>query len=116
MRRTLLVVLVLFLTAMIAMAADATGAWKGSMDTPNGPMEIKMNLKAEGPALTGTVTVMEQDSKIENGKIDGDKVSFEVNPPQFSKVTYAGTLSGDELKLTIKFMETESPLVLKRVK
>jgi len=116
MRRVLLVLFVLVLTAVAALAADVTGAWKGSMDSPNGPMEIQMNLKADGSALTGTVTVMGNDSQIEKGKIDGDKVSFEVNPPQFTTVAYSGTVSGDEMKLTVKVMDNESPLVLKRVK
>ena len=116
MRRTLLVLLVLLLTAGAALAVDVAGTWKGPMDTPNGPLEISLTLKMDGNALTGAVTVMDTETKIEKAKLEGDKISFEVNPPQFTTVAYSGTVSGDEMKLKVKVMDNESPLVLKRVK
>jgi len=116
MRRTSLVLLVLLLSAVVALAVDVTGTWKGSMDTPNGAMEISLNLQLAGNTLTGAVKVMDNETKIEKAKLEGDKISFEVNPPQFSTVAYSGTVSGDEMKLNVKVMDNESPLVLKRVK
>ena len=117
MRHTLLVLLVLLLTAGAALAVDVAGTWKGPMDIPNGPsMEVSLTLKMDGSALTGAVTVMDTETKIEKATLDGDKISFEVNPPQFTTVAYSGTVSGDEMKLKVKIMDNESPLVLKRVK
>ena len=40
--------------------------------------------------------------KIEEGKIDGDKVSFAVNM-EFGKLTYSGTFTDDTLKLKMSF-------------
>jgi hypothetical protein len=116
MRRTLLVLFVLLLTAVAALAVDVTGTWKGSMDTPNGALEVSLNLKADGNALTGAVTVMGSETKIEKGKLDGDKISFEVNPENFGTVAYAGTVNGDSMNLKVKVMDNEMPLVLKRAK
>ena len=112
MRRT---VILLMLTALAAFAADVNGVWKGSMETPMGAVEISANLKADGNALNGTLNFMGNDTKIEKGKIDGDKVSFELNM-EFGTMAYAGTVSGDELKLTITVMDNQSTVVLKRAK
>jgi hypothetical protein len=115
MRKTLSVLVVLLLIAVAALAADVNGTWKGSMQGPNGASDVTLKLKAEGTTLSGTINAMGTDYKIENGKIDGDKISFETNP-DFGKIIHTGTVNGDEMKLTVKVMDQEMPLVLKRVK
>lgn len=112
MRRT---VILLMLTALAAFAADVNGTWKGTMETPGGPMDISASLKADGNVLNGTMNFMGNDVKIEKGKIDGNKVSFEINL-EFGPMAYAGTVSGDEMKLSISVMGNETPVVLKRAK
>jgi hypothetical protein len=112
MRRLLLVLIVV---ALAAFAADVAGSWKGTLETPMGAMELALNAKVEGATLTGTMNFMNNDLKIEKGKIDGDKISFEVNP-EFGTMTYSGTVSGDEMKLTLSVMGNDVPLVLKRAK
>jgi hypothetical protein len=110
MRRT-----VILLTALAAFAADVNGTWKGTMETPGGAMDISASLKADGNVLNGTMNFMGNDVKIEKGKIDGDKVSFEINM-EFGPMAYAGTVSGDEMKLSISVMGNETFVVLKRAK
>jgi hypothetical protein len=109
------IVILLLLAAISAFGADVTGAWKGSMETPGGAMEIAANLKAEGSSVTGTVNAMGTDEKIQKGKLDGEKISFEI-VSEMGTVVYAGTLAGDEMKLVISVMDQQMPLVLKRVK
>jgi hypothetical protein len=116
MRRILPVLFLLFLTAVAALAVDVAGTWKGNMDTPNGALEATLTLKTDGNALSGSMTVMDNATKIENAVLNGDKISFEVNPEGIGKITYSGTVSGDEMKLTVKVMDNDMPLVLKRVK
>ena len=109
-------VFVLFLMAVMALvAADVSGAWKGTLETPMGAMELTANLKVDGGAVTGTINFMDNPLKIENGKLDGDKISFTVNP-EFGTMTYKGTVSGDEMKLTLTVMDNDVPLTLKRAK
>ncbi len=66
--------------------------------------EMKLELKAEGSKLTGTYENSQTPGAVElkDGKIEGDKVSFnyvrQVNG-QDMKVSWTGTLSGDEMKL-----------------
>jgi hypothetical protein len=112
MRRLLLLLIVV---ALAAFAADVAGSWKGTLDTPMGAMELALNAKVDGATLTGTMNFMNNDLKIEKGKIEGDKISFEINP-EFGTMAYAGTVSGDEMKLTLSVMGNEVPLVLKRAK
>jgi hypothetical protein len=112
----------IFLLAVLALAvfaADITGTWKGTIDTPGGSFDNTFILKADGATLTGTLQGGPGgDQKIEEGKIDGDKVSFAVNM-EFGKLSYAGTVSGDDLKLKVTFGGGDMPpmdLNCKRVK
>jgi len=98
-----------------ALAADVTGKWVAEVQGRNGnTQQMTFTLKAEGSALTGTVMGgmggrrggggggAPQAAEISNGKVDGDKVSFEVkrefNGNEFV-TKYEGTLSGDTLNL-----------------
>jgi len=81
-------------------AADLAGTWKGSMETQNGSVEMTIALKP-GPALAGTVKSDQfAEAPIENAKIDGDKISFEINI-SYGKLVFEGAVSGDEMKLTV---------------
>jgi hypothetical protein len=102
----LLVLMAVF--AMTASAADISGTWKASVETPNGNFETTFTFKVDGSKLTGKVSSQMGESDIADGKIDGDSVSFSVNR-NFNgndfKITYKGKVngSGNEIKLTIEF-------------
>jgi hypothetical protein len=115
--------LALALFAAAAMAADIDGAWTSSMQGPNGQsIEIKMNFKAEGGKLSGTIASPMGDTAITDGKVDGSTVSFKIKRERNGNsmvMTYKGTLEGDELKLTSSMEGSGRPpreLVAKRVK
>jgi hypothetical protein len=110
--------LLLTLSAGTALAAtDATGSWTGSVQTPNGDMQITFNLKQDGAKLTGTVqTPMGDAMEIANGKVDGDKVYWETT---FNGATmkHEGTVNGDEMKISVKSSDENFPpmeMALKR--
>jgi hypothetical protein len=98
-------VLSLAVFAVAAFAADIDGTWKAETKTPDGQARTStFVLKADGNKLTGTVQGMRGDpGPIENGKIDGNKFSFNVvrktQNGEF-KMAYKGTVSGAELKLS----------------
>jgi hypothetical protein len=113
MKSSCLAALVL-MSALMVYAADATGTWKGTAETPMGPMETTIVLQAEGTTLNGSVKTEMFESKIEKGVINGDKVSFVINM-DFGTLTYEGTVAGDELKLNVTGPDgTPSPLNCKR--
>src|ERR1039457_6701421 len=43
--------------SLAALATDASGTWKASVETPNGTMENTFTLKVEGDKLTGTIAM-----------------------------------------------------------
>ena len=98
--RTLILLAVLACTAL---AADVAGTWKGTAETPNGTIERTFVFKVDGNQLTGTTSSqMFGESKIEDGKIDGDNLSFTVRvkvEDNEIKVNYTGKVSGNEMKL-----------------
>ncbi|MDP8982358.1 MAG: hypothetical protein M3O35_17405 [Acidobacteriota bacterium] len=87
--------------AISAFAADVTGKWTAEVKGRNGQSrEITMNLKADGAALTGTVSAMGGDTEIKDGKVDGDTITFTV-VREFNgntvKINYTGKVDGDTI-------------------
>ncbi|MBS1872974.1 MAG: hypothetical protein JSU00_07150 [Acidobacteria bacterium] len=113
MRPTL--VLLMFLMAVSAFAADVTGKWKASMQGPDGEMQLTFNLKAEGAKLTGSVESPMGTMAISEGKVDGDNVTFTVATDQFT-VVHKATVSGDEMKMKAEIGDQTMELTAKRVK
>jgi hypothetical protein len=109
----------LLLASVPAFSADIDGKWSGSVDTPNGPIDVHYTFKAEGTKLTGSTTNAMDNSEIplKNGKIDGDKVAFSLDidfgagPTTFN---YTGVLSGKDLKLHSEFMGMPIDFTLKK--
>ena len=92
--------------AFSASAADVSGNWKGTADTPNGPVERTFVFKVDGHKLTGeTTSSMFGKLTIEDGKVDGDDISFSVTVSiggNEGKVNYKGKVEGDTIKFQIE--------------
>jgi hypothetical protein len=116
-KKLLFVTTILFVVAFLAFGADVSGKWTYQQPGFQGgdPIPVTITLKADGATLTGSVPPMmggrggggggqAQPSEITNGKVDGDKVYFEVKRQGRNGETvtkYEGTFSGDEMKLKI---------------
>jgi hypothetical protein len=117
-KKLLFVTTILLILAIGAFAADVTGKWTYEQAGRNGgpARQVTITLKQDGSTLTGTVPGMGRGgdnppppSEIKNGKVDGDKVSFEVVRTMGDNTIttkYTGTVSGSEMKL---HMSTETP-------
>jgi hypothetical protein len=82
MKRKIFTTVALICCFMVALAvvADLTGKWSGTIKTPDGSeLPVTYNFKADGAKLTGTVESPQGTVPVDNGKIDGDKFSFSVN-------------------------------------
>src|SRR5580700_9550876 len=92
--------------AFTASAADISGNWKGTAETPNGTVERTFVFKVDGHKLTGESTSsMFGKSVIEDGKVDGDDVSFSLTvniQGTEGKVNYNGKVEGDTIKFKIE--------------
>jgi len=107
-RRLALVVMLCVVAFAPLRAADVDGKWSGSIDTPMGAIPIEFNFKADGATLTGSMGGPDGGQiPIKNGKIDGNKISFNVSV-DFGGMTldfvYTGSLSGDTLQMSSDFM------------
>jgi len=91
------------MSALAALAADITGNWKATAEGPNGAMERTFTFKQEGTKLTGeTVSSVVGKSVINDGKVEGDTVTFSINAEfggNAMTIKYTGKISGNEIKL-----------------
>jgi hypothetical protein len=126
--RSISLALIAVLAALPVMAADnIDGKWNANVDSPQGPMVITMEFKAEGEKLAGALSVpsMGMDSlPISEGVVKGPDVKFKLSLDLGGTqlvIDYVGKVAGDQLDLVSK-MDTgpggvvESKVVATRVK
>jgi hypothetical protein len=93
------------LSTVMALAADITGTWKGEAN-PNGRGgPPTFTFKQDGAMLTGKTSMRGNEIEISNGKVDGEKLWFEVSfEGQNGKMTmkYSGTVEGSTMKLSVE--------------
>jgi hypothetical protein len=99
LRAILFALLCSVVAAVPAAAADIAGVWKGTMETPIGPTETTITIEP-GAALAGKVQLATYEARIEQGKIDGDAISFQI-AIEPGTIAYAGTVKGDEMTLEV---------------
>jgi opacity protein-like surface antigen len=107
--------------AVGAHAADISGKWSASFDTQVGKQSYTYEFTVKGTQLTGKAKSENGESEIQDGKVNGDTVTF-VENLKFQgmdlRIEYTGkVVSSDEIKFTRKVadMFTEE-LVAKRTK
>jgi hypothetical protein len=83
-----------------ALAADVSGKWTGTFTSGDGGNGgVLAVFKQAGTSVTGTAGPEEQQWPIQNGRMEGDKVTFEVKSADDGTVYKCQlTLAGDTLK------------------
>ena len=114
-RLLLWVAAVTVLLAVAAVAADVSGKWKAEFTSPDGEHRVNtFSFKVDSGKLTGTVTGTQDETPIQNGKVNGDEVSFSAERP-FGSFTYRGKVIGDEIKFKVEFNGQSFEMTAKRV-
>ena len=99
----------------LASAADVSGKWKAEFTTPDGTQRVNtFTFKIEAGKLTGTVAGTQDDTPIQNGKINGDEISFTAERP-FGTFTYSGKATDNEIKFKVTFNDQTFEMIAKRV-
>jgi len=84
------------------MAVD--GKWEIVINSPLGAQKAQLDLKAEGGALTGSQQAAQGSGPLENGKIDGNAISWsaKITSPMPMTLDFTGTVDGDKLSGSVK--------------
>ena len=97
-------ILMLFLAAT-ALAQGVAGKWTVDIDTQVGIQNYTYEFKVDGEKLSGSAKSQMSGSAITEGTVKGNTISF-VETLTFQdmtlRVTYTGTISGDEIKFNRK--------------
>lgn len=90
-------VLLLSTAASAARApADAVGTWKWSLPSVDGrPVEVILTIENQAGALRGTYTETGQGSVPVEVSLNGDTLSFTVEPSAIGEAKYIGRLEDD---------------------
>jgi len=78
---------------------SADGTWNITMNTPMGPQTATLTLKSNGDSLEGTVSGPQGSLDIEEGKVDGDTLTWAINmtQPMAMRLDAKATVDGDKL-------------------
>ena len=111
--KTSITVLLFLVLSITSNAQQLNGSWKGKMSGPNGDIELVFTFTVNADTLSGDVTSEMGSLPIENGKVNGNELSFDVNV-NGQVISHTGVLDSDIVKLSFPWME--EPMVLSRVK
>ena len=98
----------LLLSALTLSAAEITGKWSGSFDITNSDGETKadtayMSLKQNGGEVTGTAGPnADKQWTIQKGKLDGQKLTFEVLMEDGGTLVFDLTFDGSSIEGNVK--------------
>jgi hypothetical protein len=103
MKRMAAMVCVLAVASMVRAEdkPNPTGSWKYTAEVNGQSIEVTIKLKLEGDKLMGTVSALDLESKIEDGKYQDGEVSFKVNREMNGNkltIKYKGKIQGDTFK------------------
>ena len=108
------------LTVTSALAANVDGKWTAQVPGRQGnTQETTFTFKADGDKLSGNVSTPRGERAIEDGKIDGDNISFSQTFERGGnsmKIMYKGKVSGDTIEFTRGAGDREQKFTAKRAK
>ena len=106
-----LILLLLWCATLTASAADASGIWDLTYTTTNGlRRESKLDLKVEGDNLAGTLSSERGTGRIENGRISGNEITFDlIRKSNNDEITvhFKGRIEGSAMNLTMQYGKRE---------
>ena len=78
---------------------SSDGKWNMTMITPMGPQTGTLDLKTNGDVLEGTMGGAQGDAPLEDGKVDGNNLTWKITAAQMNMVIeFTATVDGDNLK------------------
>ena len=101
------ILIAFLLSAFCLLAGDVSGKWSGTMK-PNGEENAGpafLVLKQEGAELKGSAGPNEsQQHPIESGKVEGDRIRFEIKVGEKGTISFDLKLDGDQISGDLKMV------------
>ena len=88
-------------TSLLLCAADVSGAWSGQWEVSpdGGPGPHYMILKQDGSSVKGTAGPQaDQQMAFQNGRLENDKLTFEISVPGGPSLKFEFTVAGDNMR------------------
>lgn len=104
MKKTILTVLLGIFAITLGHAQGINGKWKTALESPQGNLELNFTFKVEEAKLTGAVSSPMGSQEINNGKVNGNDFSYEIEV-MGNIMKFDGKLEKENIKLTIKMPE-----------
>jgi len=84
------------------MAVD--GKWEITINSPMGAQKATLDLATSGNTLTGTQVAAQGSGPLENGKVDGNNLTWsaKISSPMPMTLDFTGTVDGDKLSGSVK--------------
>ena len=84
------------------MAVD--GKWEIVINSPLGAQKATLDIATDGNVLTGTQQAAQGSGPLENGKVDGNALSWsaKISSPMPLTLDFTGTVDGDKLAGSVK--------------
>jgi hypothetical protein len=84
------------------MAVD--GKWEIVINSPMGAQKATLDIATNGSTLTGTQQAAQGSGPLENGKVDGNTLSWsaKITNPMPLTLDFTGTVEGDKLSGSVK--------------
>ena len=74
------------------------GTWNLTFNTPMGAQQGSLELKTNGDSLEGTMTGPQGALPLEDGKVDGDTLTWSITAAQMGmKIEFTATVDGDKI-------------------
>ena len=83
---------------------SAAGTWNTTINTPMGAQNGTLELTVDGSDLNGKMSSPQGEMAIENGSIDGDRLSWKasITAPMPMTLEFTATVDGDAITGTVK--------------
>ena len=112
-KQTITLAILVLCCFSVALAADITGEWESHVEGPEGSMDFSFTFKVDGSTLTGTMTSQWGAAPLQNGKIEGDDFTFEIDAEGYL-FSYTGKVVDENtLQLTMEQFQAEMELTRK---
>ena len=84
------------------MAVD--GKWEITINSPMGAQKAILDLATSGDTLTGTQAAAQGSGPLENGKVDGNNLTWsaKISSPMPMTLDFTGAVDGDKLSGSVK--------------